>query len=481
MKKLSFRLRIVGTIIIVVSISSFISITFFSHILKDKLLSHTEETFSQINLLKDQYYFTITQHDGRVIRNMLKESEKDKNVLRTFLVNAKSKVIFPENSKALYPDSAIIKELYRGQKNISMKTYADEFVPYYRVFIKLHNRHSCNACHSRVQNNLGMIVMDVSSNETKGILNFARQFGIYYTLFILLCITALVAYLHYKFIRQSLSQFKSKITLINEGNLSTRLEIPEVSELGNLGKSFNDMVDTFEKTQIELQKYHKKELKQSEKLATIGEMSARIAHEIRNPITGISQAMEIIMSEMKDAENKPILEEIQRQAKRVNQAISNLLKFSQSKELLLVSGDINKVINSIVFFLENQAHNKIINLKLDLCNECPPIRFDHELIENVLLNLSINAIQAIPEDGTIKYSTRYDAEAKMVIISISDNGGGISPDVGKEIFKPFFTTRTQGTGLGLPISKDIVERHGGDLWYENNKDSGCTFFVSLPE
>ena len=210
-------------------------------------------------------------------------------------------------------------------------------------------------------------------------------------------------------------------------------------------------------------------------------MSARIAHEIRNPITGISQAMEIIMSEMKETDNKPILEEIQRQAKRVNQAISNLLKFSQSKELLLVTGDINKVINSIVFFLENQAHNKIINLKLDLCDECPPIPFDHELIENVLLNLSINAIQAIPENGTIIYSTRYDAESKMVIISIRDNGGGIPPEVGKEIFKPFFTTRTQGTGLGLPISKDIVERHGGELWYENNKDSGCTFFVSLPE
>jgi signal transduction histidine kinase len=268
--------------------------------------------------------------------------------------------------------------------------------------------------------------------------------------------------------------------LINEGNFDKRLAIPEVQELGGLGRDFNKMVDTFEKAQKELQIYHQKELQNSQKLATIGEMSARIAHEIRNPITGIARAMEIIVADMKDTDHKPILEEIQRQANRVNQAISNMLKFSRSKEIFLEQGDINEVIKSLVFFLQYQAHDKKINFELDIYADLPNFRFDHELIENVLLNLSFNSIQAIPDEGTITYSTRFKADEKLVLISVRDNGCGIPYETGTEIFKPFYTTNTKGTGLGLAISKDIIEKHGGELKFVNNEDKGCTFLITLP-
>lgn len=480
MRAFSFRVRIIVTIIILVIISSIISITFFSTLLKDKLLAHTEESVSQINLLRDQYYFTINDHDGSIIRNMLKDSEKDKNVLRTFLVDSKSNVVYPKNSTELSKDTASIRELYTQHKNISIKTYPNESIPYYRVFIKLRNRHSCTACHDPAQRNLGIIVTDVSNKETQGILSFTRQFGLYYTLFMLFCIFVLVGYLHYKFIRKSLHQFRSKITLINNGELDVRLDIPEVRELGSLGKDFNEMVDTFEKTQNELQAYHLKELQQSEKLATIGEMSARIAHEIRNPVTGIARAMDILIDEMKDDNNKAIYEEIQRQANRVNQAISNLLKFSRSKEIALEQGDINEVIKSMVFFLENQSHEKIINFEFALQPDIPQFDFDHELIENVIMNLSLNAIQAAPDNVIIIYSTFLDPINNLILITVKDNGSGIPLEIGAEIFKPFYTTRTKGTGLGLAISKDVVEKHNGKIWYENNVDIGCTFFISLP-
>jgi signal transduction histidine kinase len=411
---------------------------------------------------------------------MLKESEKDTNVLNTYLVDPDSKVVYPQNSLALVNDTAWIKDLYSQQKNVSIKSYPDVPVPYYRVFMKMRNRRSCTRCHNPDQKNLGIIVMDVSNKETQGIVSFTRTFGLYYTLFILFCIFTLVAYLHYKFIRKSLGQFRSKITLINQGNLDVRLDIPEVRELGSLGKDFNEMIDTFEKTQIELQLYHQKELQHSEKLATIGEMSARIAHEIRNPITGINRAIDVIISEMNDSENKPILEEIQRQANRVNQAIANLLKFSRSKDISLEPGNINEVLRSMVFFLSNQKQDKTIEFELSLSEIVPTFSFDHELIENVIMNLTLNAIQAISDNVKITYTTRYDVFANKVIVSICDNGSGISDEIGNEIFKPFYTTRTKGTGLGLAISKDIIEKHNGEIWYENNVDAGCTFFISLP-
>jgi len=277
-----------------------------------------------------------------------------------------------------------------------------------------------------------------------------------------------------------MNQFRSAIKLINDGNLDSRLAIPEVREFGSLGKDFNQMVESFENAQKELQAYHQKELLNTQKLATIGEMSARIAHEIRNPITGIARAMEVIIADMKDSDHKPILEEIQRQANRVNQAISNMLRFSRSKEIFLEKGDINEIIKSLVFFLKYQAHDKEVNFELAVAEDIPQFLFDRELIENVLLNISLNAIETIPENGTIKFTTHYYAKRKVVVISVSDNGSGISAETGTEIFKPFYTTRTKGTGLGLAISKDIIEKHKGELWFENNAGKGCTFFISLP-
>ena len=325
-----------------------------------------------------------------------------------------------------------------------------------------------------------MIVMDLTNDETRGIIALTQKFSVYYTIFILLAIFMLVTYLHYKYIRKSIKKFKSTIKLINQGNLTARLEIPEAKELGGLSQDFNSMLETFENTQKELQLFHKKELQNSQKLATIGEMSARVAHEIRNPITGIARAMEVIIAEMKDDGNKPILEEIQRQANRVNQAISNMLKFSRSKELYLQYGNVNDIIKSLLFFLEHQAHEKTVNFKMDLSKNIPEMNFDNELIENVLLNLSVNAIQSIPENGSIVYKSLYDSSQKKIIISVRDNGRGIPLEIGLKIFNPFYTTRTQGTGLGLAISKDIIEKHNGELWFENNEGPGCTFFISLP-
>ena len=481
MKNFSFRFKIIGTIILVVSFVSIASFTVFNVFLSKKLLIHTEETFNQIDILKNQYYFTISKHDGRIIKDMLINMKQDKDVLRTYLVNSKLKVVYPNAYTELYRDTNQFAELFSKQKDITIVNYNEGRVPFSRVFIRLQNVPSCHSCHNpSKQTNLGMIVMDLTNDETRGIIALTQKFSVYYTIFILLAIFMLVTYLHYKYIRKSIKKFKSTIKLINQGNLTARLEIPEAKELGGLSQDFNSMLETFENTQKELQLFHKKELQNSQKLATIGEMSARVAHEIRNPITGIARAMEVIIAEMKDDGNKPILEEIQRQANRVNQAISNMLKFSRSKELYLQYGNVNDIIKSLLFFLEHQAHEKTVNFKMDLSKNIPEMNFDNELIENVLLNLSVNAIQSIPENGSIVYKSLYDSSQKKIIISVRDNGRGIPLEIGLKIFNPFYTTRTQGTGLGLAISKDIIEKHNGELWFENNEGPGCTFFISLP-
>jgi signal transduction histidine kinase len=476
----SFRVKIIATLIIGITIYSMIAFTIYNFSLKNKLILNTEENIEHLNLLRDQYYFSIRQQDGTIIRPMLKNTEQNKDILRTFLVNAKSQVIYPQNYRALKMDTLLFKQLFSQKKEISIVTYLQEPIPFNRIFIRMQNTTSCYSCHSPAQKTLGLIILDVSNHGTEKIISYTWNFSFLYTILLLFGIFGLVAYLHYRYIRSSLSHFRSTITLINKGNLEMRLAIPEVKELGSLGKSFNEMLDTFERTQRELNLFHQKELQNSQKLATIGEMSARIAHEIRNPITGIARAMEIIIADSKDDRNKPILEEIQRQANRVEHAISNLLKYSRAKDISLHEGDINEVIRSMVFFLRHQAHEKQINFEMDLQEDLPILLFDHELLENILLNLSFNAIKATNDHAVISYKTSYDKARKILIIAVRDNGTGIPKEIEDDIFKPFFTTHTKGTGLGLAISKDIIEKHKGEIWFENNKDVGCTFFISLP-
>jgi signal transduction histidine kinase len=406
--------------------------------------------------------------------------EKDKEVLRTFLIDGEMQVIYPDHYPHLANDTASFNEIFKQQKDITIKTYRNIPTPFNRVFIRMQNTPTCYSCHNPAKKTLGLIVLDLSNHETEKIISYTRIFSFFYTVFLLIAIFALVAYLHYRFIRRSLTHFRGTITMINQGHLDMRLTIPEAKELGNLGKSFNEMLDNFERTQQELYEYHRKELQNSQKLATVGEMSARIAHEIRNPITGIARALEIIIADPKEERNKPILEEIQRQANRVEHAISNLLRYSRSKDISMHAGDINDVIKSMVFFLTHQAHDKTIKFELDLQENIPNMLFDHELIENVLLNLSFNAIKSITENGTIVYQTKYDPLKKSLVISVRDNGAGIPKEIENDIFKPFFTTHTKGTGLGLVISKDIIEKHKGEIWFKNIGGAGCTFFISLP-
>ena len=133
-----------------------------------------------------------------------------------------------------------------------------------------------------------------------------------------------------------------------------------------------------------------------------------------------------------------------------------------------------------MFFLKNQKQNKKINFVTDLQSEIPDFIFDTGQIENVLLNLSINAIQAIEDQGIIILRTIYNPDNKTLTITVEDTGSGVPDEKVQDIFKPFFTTRTEGTGLGLAISKDIIEKHQGKIWFKNKETGGCIFTISLP-
>ncbi len=476
----SYKSKVAIFLFIVVLLMTSSAFYIYSEVIKDKFYKESRTNIkATLGLLQAQYIYSIKKKNGKVLYSILEQLESKPSVLNAFLVNSDGKVVFPRNS------GLTIDSLNEGKKPpaendvilIGDKTNKDKF---FRSFIKLDNTKSCIRCHKNDGKNLGYIVFDLSNSNTKNNIYITRAFSIIFTILLVIIISGAFAYNYRNYLKKSLLVFNESIEGISKGNLNQRVPISRLKELKDLGLQFNSMLDNFQNTRKELLHYHKLELKNSRKLASVGELAARLAHEIRNPITGIANAVEIIVDELSANQNRSILEEVKRQADRVNSVISNLLAFSATQELKIINEDLNELISSLVFFLNNQKHEKDVRISADLDSSLPEFRFDREKLENVLLNLGINAIQAIETEGYVLFTTRNDTEHSSVIISVTDNGVGISEEDKANIFSPFFTTKTEGTGLGLAIVEDIIELHGGRIWVENAQPKGSVFIIQLP-
>ncbi len=219
----------------------------------------------------------------------------------------------------------------------------------------------------------------------------------------------------------------------------------------------------------------------SEKLAAIGQLAAGIAHEVNNPLGGILNCLYNFKNKKLTDERKyEYLDFMEEGIKRVQNIVRQLLDFSQQHEPELTLTDINGMIEGIIPLFIHSIKDKDIRLVRNLGQGLPSILVDRHQIEQILVNLILNAVQALGDEGLIEVSTRF--EGKWYCIIVSDNGCGIPPENLSKIFDPFFTTKGvgMGTGLGLSVSRGIIERHRGKIDVESKVGAGTVFKVSLP-
>ncbi len=481
MKRYPFRLIISFTIFLVVSTMSFFALYLFNNYMTREVHKHAEEDiYSSLSIMHAQFLQTISQVGGKALHPLLDSFKENKYFQRLYLFNSNDSLVYISEADSLTGKVPGFKKISELKEDISIQPDEEGKEPGLWAYIRFRNSPECYQCHTPAKKYLGMLVFDITLERTNQHIALMRNFSLGYSAMIVFLVLASAFIVHYRLVKKSLKSFHDTINNINKGNLNERIAIPKSRELGELGKSFNEMVDTFQKTQQQLQVYHQKELEDKRKMATIGEMASRLAHEIRNPLTGIANAAEILVTQLPEDENKPILEEIHRQAERVNNAITNMLRFSRPSAINPEMNNINEVIRTLIFFIRNQTRNKKIEFRQELQEDIPLFPFDSEKIENVLHNLALNAIRAIPKKGVITFKTAYDPEKKRVTITVEDTGTGMSEQVLKNIFNPFFTTHTEGTGLGLAISKEIVEKHRGRIWVESEESKGARFYIILP-
>lgn len=222
-------------------------------------------------------------------------------------------------------------------------------------------------------------------------------------------------------------------------------------------------------------------LGRAEKLAVVGELAAAIAHEIRNPLTIVTGSIQLIPDKLNDPNFLTSFARIAgEELERVNRTVQGLLNFARFSEPSVTQIDVNAILTRTAEFIRPYARKSWVQVVLDLDPGLPNIKGDAEHLNQAFLNLMLNAVQAMPNGGELRASTRYDGRSRFIRVIISDQGVGIPEEHQGKIFDVFFSTKDRGTGLGLSLVHRIIDEHRGFIELESTVGKGTTFTITLP-
>lgn len=281
-------------------------------------------------------------------------------------------------------------------------------------------------------------------------------------------------------VRRPMLELQEKIQRVSDGDLNATVSFSRRNDdIGDLGRNFNTMVRQLRDSRDEIERLHRTQMTRAEHAATLGELAAGLAHEIRNPLAGIAGVMDIVGRDLPvTSPAQEVVKDIREEVLRINRIISDLLETARPKPPDCQLADLNQTAEHAVIVARQQTLSKPIKIHCVKAPNLPAVEHDTAQIHQVLLNLMLNAIQAIDGPGTV--TVTVDTTSAMASVAVQDTGPGIPPETLPNIFRPFFTTKGHGTGLGLSLAKRIAEDHGGELRVTSMQGQGSTFTLLLP-
>jgi two-component system, NtrC family, sensor kinase len=291
---------------------------------------------------------------------------------------------------------------------------------------------------------------------------------------------------------------------VARGDLAFRIPVRSHDEIGQLAESFNTMTTALQLTSAELAQVvanlevrveertrelreAQEQLVQTEKLASMGKLSASVAHEINNPLAGVLTYAKLLTRKLRkgppDAEGVEVilrnLALIERETERCSTIVKNLLDFARQREPALRDTDLNAVLGEVLALINHRLEMAAITLEREL-GELPILRADHDQLRQVFFNITMNACDAMGQGGTLTVRSRLLPSGTEVEVEVADTGPGIPAEHLGKIFDPFFTTKEKGTGLGLSVVYGILQRHGGAIEVRCPPEGGTLFVTRLP-
>jgi len=265
------------------------------------------------------------------------------------------------------------------------------------------------------------------------------------------------------------------------GELTVRADEGRTDELGVAARGFDATLAALRTSQAELESFYRERMVRADRFAAVGEVATGLAHEIKNPLAGLSGALELLAEDLaRNPRHAEVIGEMRHQVQRLTHTMESLLSFARPPKAKLRSTDVNATLEKVLFLIRQQSRDGAIALDLDVPAALPAVLADPHQLEQVFLNICLNACQAMSADGGT-LTVRARPHEGTLTVEMEDTGPGIPPDVRAQVFKPFFTTKREGNGLGLAISARIVAEHGGHIGYRCPPGGGTVFTVTLQQ
>ncbi len=357
------------------------------------------------------------------------------------------------------------------------------------VLSAIERKPECSRCHGEQAPVLGYFVLKVSTDEIWEVARKHRNMNIVLTVLIFTGLSIIIVWLLNILVIKPIGHLHGNVRHI-AGDLY-RLKsgekigfpmLPDPSykdEIADLSRDFNNLVRNLNEANAKLFEVHQSQLEHADRLASTGEMAASIAHEIKNPLAGILGAVQVFDGEVADDDpKKEILSEMKIQLERMNHAVNDLLSYARPTQPVFEPVHLHDLIKKIITLLPHQFKEKNIVMKEELFPNPILIHADKKQLQQVLWNIVLNGMQAMDHGGVLTIST--STTKGKVTITVKDTGKGIPPDQLERVFKPFYTTKHKGTGLGMTISRRIIEQHHGSIQVRSTLGVGTTIEILLP-
>lgn len=474
------------------------------------------------DLIKRSTSYCMLRNDREGLYHMMTTIAGEPGVVRVRIFDQQGKVSYStdpsevnrnvdKGAEACYGCHAQSQPLARLNRPDRFRIYKPNGHRVLGVITPIENQPSCSsaACHAHPasQQILGVLDTNLSLAAADAGLTQSTRRLLAYTLIAVLLIAFLSGLFVWQVVQKPVKRLTTGTHKLSQGERGYQIEAGSNDELGELADSFNRMSLQLRNDEVEITSWTRtlenrveektRELKrahehvlQVEKMASVGKLAAVVAHEINNPLSSILTYAKLLRKWMerpdggqgKREEAEQCLELIAAESRRCGDLVKNLLTFSRAQPINLQPTDIAAVVNRCYRLIQHQLELSNIQWQAEIAPGLPLVICDGAQIEQVLLALAMNAIDAMPRGGNLWLSAAPAAGGRQLELRVRDDGTGIAPEILPQIFEPFLTTKEtgHGVGLGLAISRSIVERHGGSIEAQSELGRGTNFTVHLP-
>jgi signal transduction histidine kinase len=348
------------------------------------------------------------------------------------------------------------------------------------IRMPLDNIGPCQRCHGKDKRTLGTLSVSMGEGKADNMIRALRKNTVYFYLIALALISTVLGLIAAIFINRPIREISDTMKRVEGGDMDARSVLATGGGIGSLGKGLNSMLSELQRMKKEQEEYHREEMRKVEKLATLGEIAAAIAHDIKNPLAGISGAIQVLSDEF--APNDPrreIIYEVLSEIERLDKSVKNLASFARPPEPHFIKTPLDALVERSVSLVSSLAARQGVDVNVVPQNGSAEVSVDPDQIQQVFYNIMLNAIQAMPGGGSLTIKTLVKTEQGRVEISFADTGQGIAEEDLDKIFKPFYSTRRTGTGLGLALCMNIMEKHYGKIIVDSKMGAGSDFLVIL--